>query len=302
MDFEIRGQDGTTAKIPGWGNLPVELMAATAGVKPVVHAWIDEREMPAIEKMCAALGLRHFVYSHGGKGSGSSRWGVMIGRELADLEACGAAWDKPMNNPGEHLGYPACCVKSFWEWNPSFNRKPEFDCVVRTLRATPPAAKLPWRLNDVYYMYSRPWSQEDVELRESMVRANPDWPLDLLNVNSWHPCSYACAESRRKADKTWAAMKANLPALAAKVEAALTRPVVFWDWHRFAALDGTVDAKGAVAYRAVAPPFSLLEPELRDLLAAGDRVTAEAGGLRVWKGKKKLGVLPGSPVLLPFSI
>lgn len=301
MNFEIKGPRGETAVIPGWGNLPVELMAAVAGVKPVVHAWIDPGELPSVERMCAALGLRAHVYSHGGKGSGTSRWGVMIGRDAAALEACAAVWDKPMNNPGEHLGYPACCVKSFWEWNPSFNRRPEFDCVIKALRAAPPAKTLPWLLNDVYYLYSRPWSQEDVERRESMVRANPDWPLDLLNVNAWHPCSYACAESLRKATLTWAAMKANLPELAAKVETALRRPVVFWDWHRFAALDGAVDAKGAVPYRKVAPPFSLLEPELRARLDAGDRATPGPEGVTVWKGKKKLGVLPGSPVLLPFS-
>jgi hypothetical protein len=301
MDYEIRGKNGVQAVIPGWGNLPVELMAAVAGVKPVVHAWIDEREMPAVERMCAALDLRHHVYSHGGKGSGSGRWGVMIGRERAALEACAAVWDKPMNNPGEHLGYPACCVKSFWEWNPSFNRRPEHDCVVKALRATPPAPRLPWLLNDVYYLYSRPWSQEDVERRESMVRANPDWPLDLLNVNAWHPCSYGCAESLRKAGETWTAMKANLPALAAKIETALTRPVVFWDWHRFAALDGAADGRGAVRYAGVAPPFSLLEPGLRAQLEAGDRVAPGADGLTVWKGRKKLGALPGAPVLLAFA-
>jgi hypothetical protein len=240
------------------------------------------------------------VYSHGGKGSGSGRWGVMIGREKSRLEACAAVWDKPMNNPGEHLGYPACCVKSFWEWNPSFDRKPEFDCVIKALRATPASKSLPWLLNDAYYMYSRPWSPEDVERREAMVRANPEWPLDLMNVNAWHPCSYACAESLMKAEKTFAAMSKHLPALAAKVKTALTRPVVFWDWWRFAALDGKAGAKGAVLYTAVAPPFSLLEPELRAKLDAGDKLAPGADGLTVWKGRKKLGALKGA-VLLNFA-
>lgn len=300
MDYEIRAKDGSKAVIPGWGNLPVELMAAVAGTKPVVHAWIDEREKAAVDKMCAALGLNLLVYSHGGKGSGSSRLGVMIGRETKDLQACAEVWDKPMNNPGPNLGYPDCCVKSFCAWNPSFDRKPEFDCVIRSLRATPPSKTLPWMLNDITYMYSRPWSQEDVERREAMVRANPDWPLDLLNVNAWHPCSYACEASLKKAEKTWAVMKSALPSLAAKVETVLKHPVVFWDWHRFAALDGTVDAKGAIEYSTVAPPFSLLEPELRARLDAGDRVTAGPDGVVVWKGKKKLGALPGA-VLLPFA-
>jgi hypothetical protein len=300
-DFELVGKDGRRVLVPRWGNLPVEIMAAVAGVKPVVHAWIDEREMTTIERLCGALGLRSLVYSHGGKGSGSSRVGVMIGRETARLEACAAVWDKPMNNPGEHLGYPACCVKSFWEWNPSFDRKPEFDCIVKALRATPPAKRLPWRINDVYYMYSRPWSQEDVERREAMVRSNPDWPLDLLNLNAWHPCSYACAESLDKAEKTFAAMSEHLPELAAKVKLALSRPVAFWDWHRFAALDGAVDDSGAVRYARVAPPFSLLEPELRARLDAGDRLVPGPEGPVLYKGRRKLGVLPGGAVLLPFS-
>jgi hypothetical protein len=297
MDFKIRSADGREAVIPGWGNLPVELMAAVAGVKPVVHAWIDEREMPVIEKMAGVLGLKVHVYSHGGKGSGSGRWGVMIGRDHAKLLACAEVWDKPMNNPGEHLGYSACCVKSFWAWNPSFDRKPEFDCIIRSLRATPPTTRLPWLLNDSYYMYSRPWSQEDVERRESMVRANPDWPLDLLNVNAWHPCSYACAESLTKAEKTFAAMQKHLPELAAKVKTALARPVAFWDWHRFAALDGTVSDAGSVKYARVAPPYSLLETELRAKLDAGDKLVPGPDGLTVMKGKKKVAVLPGAALL-----
>ncbi len=301
MDFKIRGKDGTDAVIPGWGNLPVELMAAVAGVKPVVHAWIDERDLPMIERMCAALGLGAYVYSHGGTGSGTARLGVMLGAEPARLKACGDAWDLPMNNPGEHLGYPPCCVRSFSEWIPEFVRKTTFDCVVKALRATPPGPRLPWLLNDVYYMYSRPWSQEDVDRREAMVRANPQWPLDLLNVNAWHPCSYGCAESLAKAEKTFAAMERHLPSLAAKVKTALSRPVVFWDWHRFAALDGRAAPDGSVSYAAVAPPFSLLEAPARALLDSGDRLVREADGIAVMKGRKTLGRLTDGAVILPFA-
>jgi len=300
MDFHVRGKDGREAVIPGWGNLPVELMAAVAGVKPVVHAWVDEAEMPAIDRMAEALGLKTFVYSKGGVGSGTARWGVMIGAERANIEACGAAWDKPMNNPGEHLGYPACCVKAFQTWIPNYRAGAD-DCVRLALRAAPKTNRLPWLLNDAYYLYSRPWSQSDVERREGMVRANPDWPMDILNVNAWHPCSYACQESLRKAEKTFAAMEKHLPALAAKVRTALTHPVVFWDWWRFAALDGRPDGKGGVRYERVSPPFALLEPEPRALLDAGDRIAPSKDGLTVYKGRKKVGVLSGGPILLPFA-
>ncbi len=302
MEFEVRIPGRPATKIPAWGNLPVELMAALAGVKPVVHTWVDEKELVRIETLARDLGLNSLIYSHGGAGSGASRVGLMIGLDPKKLAACAEVWDKPMNNPGEHLGYSACCVKAFWEWNPSFDKKVKDDCVVVALKRTKKNPhKLPWLLNDAFYLYSRPWSQEDVERRESMVRANPNWPLDLLNINAWHPCSYDCVESLDKATKTWAMIETHLPSLAVKLKPALTRPVVFWGWYRFAALEGKADGKGGATYSAIGAPFSLLEPELASALTAGDRVALDiTGALAVWKGKKSLGVLPGSPVLLGF--
>lgn len=297
-DFEVKLPGRPAARIPAWGNLPVELMAALAGVKPVVHAWIDGAEQARIEEMAAALGLKSLVYSKGGPGSGASRVGMMIGADPARLQACAEVWDKPMNNPGEHLGYSACCVKAFWDWNPRFDRKAPLDCIIVALKKTKDRSQLPWLLNDAYYLYSRPWSQEDVDRREKMTRANPEWPLDLLNVNAWHPCSYDCAESLEKAAKTYEMIAKHLPALALKLAPALRRPVVFWDWHRFAALEGEADGKGGASFKAIAPPASLLEPELLARLKAGDRVTTEGEGtLAVWKGKKKVGALDGAWLL-----
>lgn len=301
MEFEVRLPGRPATKIPAWGNLPVELMAALAGVKPVVHCWVDEKELSRVESLARDLGLQSLVYSRGGAGSGASRVGLMIGADPKRLAACAEVWDKPMNNPGEHLGYSACCVKAFWEWNPSFDKKPKDDCVVVALKRTKKPNKLPWLLNDAYYLYSRPWSQEDVERRESMVRANPNWPLDLLNINAWHPCSYDCAESLDKAKKTWAMIETHLPSLAVKLKPVLSRPVVFWGWYRFAALEGKADGKGGASYKSVGAPFSLLEAELSALLAKGDRVApGKDGALTLWKGKKNLGALPGNPVLLSF--
>lgn len=302
MEFEVRLPGRPATKIPAWGNLPVELMAALAGVKPVVHTWVDEKELARVEAMARDLGLKSHIYSRGGAGSGASRVGLMIGADPARLAACAEAWDKPRTNPGEHLGYSACCVKAFWEWNPGFGATTKEDCVVFALKSTKKNPhKLPWLLNDCYYLYSRPWSQEDVERRESMVRANPAWPLDLLNINAWHPCSYDCAESLDKATKTWAMIEKHLPSLAIRLKPALSRPVVFWGWYRFAALEGKSDGKGGASYKAIGAPFSLLEAELASALSAGDRVApGKDGALAVWKGKKSLGPLPGNPVLLGF--
>lgn len=272
--FEVQLPGRPKTVIPAWGNLPNELMAALAGVKPVVHAWIDSAELSRIEAMADALGLKLLVYSKGGPGSGASRVGVMIGADMKRLRACAEIWDKPMNNPGEHLGYPPCCVKAFWDWNPNFDRRPEKDCILVQLEKTK-KRPLPWLLNDVYYMYSRPWSQQDVERRESIARANPGWPIDLMNVNAWHPCSYECKESLAKAKKTWAMIKKHLPELAKLLEPALKRPVIFWDWHRFAALDG----------KSLAVPTTLLEAELAAAALAS----------------KDVSQLPGRPVRLVFG-
>ncbi|MDP3543722.1 MAG: hypothetical protein Q8T11_14735 [Elusimicrobiota bacterium] len=85
------------------------------------------------------------------------------------------------------------------------------------------------------------------------------------------------------------------------LRACLARPVVFWDWSRFAVLKRRPGPD--LSYGAVEPPFSLLEARLLSRLKGADRAVTTPAGLELWKGPKRLGLLGGSPapVLLDFT-
>ncbi len=299
--FKIAGRDPVLVK--GWGNIQIELLAAMAGVKPVLHCWIDEGDLPYVSSLAASLSLKHLVYNRAGPGT--QKLGVMIGKRLRDLEETARIWDSPQANPGPQLGYPVCCSEFYCD---SFiNARPEnppLDCIHHAARNTPPGKGLSFLLNDVFYFYSRKGHPDDSERRELIGRKNRGLTMDIMNVIPWHPCSYRCAESLAKGRAIWAMMLQVLPEHALALRACLARPVVFWDWTRFAVLKGARDGAGIWRYDGLQPPYSLLEPEVEELLRRGDRLEASSGGgLEVRKGRRRLGPLPGNPapLLLDFT-
>ncbi|HEX4048838.1 MAG TPA: hypothetical protein VH309_13425 [Elusimicrobiota bacterium] len=299
MEYEFRLPDGGAFAVKSWGNLAVELAAALAGVKPVIHCWIQDCDQDYVRSLCAAFGLRSFVYARQGT-PGAERLGIMLGRDAALLEEAARVWTSPRSNPGPQLGYPPCCSEFYCAWldDPSSEAGP--DVIARIFANTRSPRKLPFLLNDAYYHYSRRGKPADGERREAVSRLNPGLDMNVLNVLPWHPCSYRCAASLAAGRKIWATMLERAPALAAAIAPSLARPVVFWDWDRFAALEGE-SAPGSCAYTAVAPPLSALGAEEGALLKAGDRLKHRAGrSLEVWAGRKKLGELPGA-FLLDFA-
>lgn len=298
--FKIAGREPVLVK--GWGNIQIELIAAMAGVKPVLHCWIDEGDLPYVSQLAASLSLKHLVYNRAGPGT--QKLGVMIGKRLEDLEETAGIWDRPRSNPGPQLGYPACCSKfycdAYFDAQPA---DPPLDCIHHAARNTPPGGKLPFLLNDVFYLYSRKGHPEDSARRETICRKNRGLNMDIMNIIPWHPCSYRCPESLAKGRAIWAKMLQVLPEHALTLRSCLARPVVFWDWTRFAVLKGAGDGPGRWRYEGLQPPYSLLEPELEALLRSGDRIEAASDGrLDVLKGRRRLGPLPGdpAPILLDF--
>lgn len=282
--------------IPAWGNLPVEMAAMLAGVKPVTHAWIDAADLPRLRALARLLGARTLVYSRPEATTGG-RLGVMIGRRLDRLEACAATWSARDANPGPLLGYPICCVRRFRKLLISDMGGEDF--VVHALRATR-AGPLPWMLNDVYYMYSRPFRDDHPAKRSRVAALNPGLPVDLLNLISWHPCRYSCSKSLAYAGATYAAMRRHMPGLAELVSAALARPVLFWDWWRFAVLGGARSRGGRVSFAALEKPLTPLDPADRRALDGGGVLSARGARWSVRRESGTLRPLTGRPVYLDF--
>lgn len=298
--FKIAGREPVLVK--GWGNIQIELIAAMAGVKPVLHCWIDECDLPYLSDLARSLSLNHLVYNPAGPGT--QKLGVMVGKRLEDLEETARIWDRPGSNPGPQLGYPACCSRLYC--NSYINARPEdalLDSVHHTAKRTRPGDSLPFLLNDVFYFYSRKGHPDDSTRREAICAKNRGLNMDIMNVIPWHPCSYRCAESLAKGRAIWATMLQVLPEHALTLRSCLARPVVFWDWTRFAVLKGARDAAASWRYEGLQPPYSLLEPEIEELLRRGDRIErTEDGKLVVFKGRRRAGTLPGkpAPLLLDF--
>ncbi len=302
MDYKFKIAGRESVLVRGWGNIQIELIAAMAGVKPVLHCWIDEADLPYLTDLAARLSLKHHVYSR--SGTGTLHFGVMVGKRLADLKETAKIWDTPSANPGPQLGYPVCCSQFYCEsYCNAQEGNPALDCIHHTARNTPPGKGLSFLLNDVFYFYSRKGHPSDSGRREEIGRKNRGLNMDIMNVIPWHPCSYRCPQSLAKARAIWAQMLSVLPEHARALRACLARPVVFWGWSRFAVLKGSRQNAGRWQYDGLLPPYSLLETELEDLLRRGDRLESTAAGrLSVFKGRRRLGTLPGkpAPLLLDF--
>ena len=294
---EFRLPDGPL-RVPRLGNLPIEILALLAGVKPVIHCWASEADLASFDGLCRRLRLQKFIFPREAKASGPERLGVLIGRDAAALKRTARLWDGEYFNPGQSLGYPACCTR--WYYTHVVDRK-GVDLVHSILGHTRGRAALPFALNNVFYLYSRIPSVQAGARRQKLFAKNPGLDLDLLNLIPWHPCSYRCAPSLKKAASIWKTARKVAPELAAALRACLARPVVFWDWSRFAVLQRRPGKD--VSYFAVEPPFSLLEPRLLARLTSADRIKVTPAGLELWKGERRVGLLGGSPapILLDFT-
>lgn len=283
---------GGPLRVPRLGNLPIEVIALLAGVKPVIHSWASAADLPAFDDLCARLRLKKLVIP-------GARLGVLIGRDAAALRRTARLWGGEYFNPGRSLGYPACCTRFYYT---HVVARKGLDLVQSIHRHTRGKAGLPFLLNDVFYLYSRVPSVQSGARRQKLFARNPGLDLDLLNLIPWHPCSYRCAPSLAKARKIWKTARQVAPDLADALRACLGRPVVFWDWSRFAVLAREKSGAEGVAYSAVEPPFSLIEPRLLAKLRSADRVVSTPAGLELWKGGRRLGLLGGAPapVLLDF--
>ena len=286
-----------------------DLAGVLTGMKPVTYTDCAPAGLPRLRTLCAKLKLKlllpeEFLGKKGPHFRGTKKM-VLLGRDQAKLKKAALAWDRVSTGTewGEFLGYPACCAGEYSRWyEENAGKARRSDIIKRIFGRTKKRAGLDFRLNNVFNYFSRMNFDDaaDVASYERLIGLNRELNLPFKHVVSWHPCSYDCAESARKAGVILSFMKHHAPAYAAGLESLLAKPVIFWDKFKYAFVDGAVSGD-SVTYKAVAAPRSLLGDKLYKLLSCCDGLkTGKAGTGFYRKGKLVLTVPGPAPVLLDF--
>lgn len=286
-----------------------DLAGVLTGMKPVTYTDCAPEELPRLRTLCEKLKLKlllpeEFLGKKGPHFRGTKKM-VLLGRDPAMLKKAAVAWNEVSTGPewGVFLGYPACCAEEYSRWyEENAAKAARADIIKRIFGRTKKRSGLDFRLNNVFNYFSRMNFDDpaDVASYEELMRLNREMNLPYKHVVSWHPCSYDCAESSRKAGVMLSFMEHHAPAYAASLKSLLAKPVIFWDKFKYAFVDGAVSG-GSVTYRSVAAPRSLLGGKLYKLLSCCDGLkTGGAATVFRREGKAVLSVPGPAPLLLDF--
>lgn len=283
-----------------------DLAGMLTGMKPVSYADCAQDKFPRILNLCEKLKLKCLLpekfLGRRGRHFQRAKKIVLLGKDLKTLKAAALAWARDGERWGCLLGYPRCCVRSYLKWKCS-KIKPKPDIIKRILCNMEKRAKFDFRLNNVLNYFSRMDfnNPDDRSNYESFMDFNSELDIPSKHVISWHPCSYDCPKSIKKADVIFSFMKYHAPGYAAMLEDMLAKPVLFWDKFKYVFLDGRV-ADGAINYKAAAPPRSLLSEDIYKLIACCDKIKIgreQTGFYR--NGNLIFSSSSPNPVLLDFS-
>ncbi|HNW44837.1 MAG TPA: hypothetical protein PKI19_10060 [Elusimicrobiales bacterium] len=302
-----------------------DLIGVLTGVKPVLLCAVPRKDRAYILALAEYFGLQCSfpVKERGQFYFGKNMLDVLLSRDREPLEAAEELWecgldrgDSSEQEWGGLLGYPACCVKQYLNWRRRQSAKPAWDkerAVRNTYGNTPRKKRLPFLLNNLFlYQSSLDSETREPEEREKMKallsRNRREFGIDLMNMSviSWHPCSYSCTASLRKAKTIYRVMKKCLPGLAASLKNILSRPVIFLDRFEFLVLDGgrAAEKKSGteITFSRIIPPLSLIPAETAGVLGGLKQARVRRDSLAGPDGTPLLRAPAGQPVLfMDFS-
>ncbi len=284
-----------------------DLAGVLTGAKPATYTDCLPESLPALRDLCAALKLKLLLPEEAGRrgahfaGDGRKVM-VLIGKRMKDLRTAEAAWRRSTVEMdwGLALGYPECCVKAFTRWFANGGGAgPRPELVRFTAAATAPGGPLDFRLNNAWNYFSRLDYKDPSDRRghERLLALNPDIDIPSLHVASWHPCSYRCRASAKKAGLIYSFIERHSPAYAAGLKDLLARPLLFRNKYELAALRGSFRGD-TLACRGAAGPVSLLGAGTRRLLSYCGELRRGPGGLLFKRDGKTLFAPPADEFLL----
>ncbi len=281
-----------------------DLAGVLTGAKPVTYTDYSEADWPRVRDLCAALGLKYAhperaagrAGKHLGRAPGGRRM-LLIAKKAGPLRAAAAAWGKSAvdRDWGLLLGYPACCVDAYISWRREFGDSR--DLVRFTAENTPAGRPWDFRLNNIVNYFSRIYgSDEPLSRRVSDLNQRAGLLISVAHVASWHPCSYLCAASARKAALIYGFLEEYVPAFAAGLKRLLARPFLYVDKYDFLPLGGRSGAAWTYEYPSL--PLGLLPPARAAALKGGSKLEVLPRGIRLAGRTLRT---PKPPLVLNFS-
>jgi len=268
-----------------------DLAGVLTGMKPVTYTDCFPDQFRRLAGLCRKLKLDYLLaedyLAKAGHHFNNQKKMVLIGKNRSKLIAAAKAWAVSPSAWGTYLGYPACCVKKYSAWS---DGKKE-DLVRATARNTRGAGRLDFRLNNVWNYFSRMNFENAADRAAYAAFLDRNQGLDLASshVVSWHPCSYRCPASVKKAEVIFGFMARHAPDYAELLRGLLGRQVIFWDKFRYAALGP-----------ALPRVRSLLDARTDALLAACGPASRGRSGIKLAGPGKKPLTLPKEALLLDF--
>ena len=280
-----------------------DLAGVVVGAKPALYTDFVEGDWPYIRRLCEAFRLKMFLPERDGGKTGfhhdQGKRALLLGRSETTLRKTAVCWGRDIYRWGLYLGYPSCCVQAYGDWRKKYRAAQPVDIVRQIYEKSDGRGPFSFLLNNLTNYYSRidPNNFADHK-RYAAMRRISFLGLDTaaLNVASWHPCSYRCQASIKKARGILEFFKEHLPQWAQHLEDHLANLVVYFDKYEFAVLRRAVTPAGRIEHRGVRSPFSLLSPDIlqainrnRTVIVRKDHIRAEPEGIRLSvKGKKPL--------------
>ena len=288
-----------------------DLAGLLTGAKPVTYTDYSDNDWPYIKELCAALGLKYAMPEpaaartgkHLNRGSGGERHMLLLSRKASLLKEASQAWKRSAidRDWGILLGYPACCVDAYLRWRGDFHAVK--DLVRFTAENTSGTAPWDFRLNNIVNYFSRIFGSDEARSGEiSDLNKRNGLIISISHVASWHPCSYNCAESSKKAGAIFGFFEEYAPEYAARLKDLLARPFLFVDKYDFMPLKKRA-AGNTWTYGPGALPLGLIPRARAAALKKGDSLEILPSGLRIrLAGRKTADIKTSrSPLILNFS-
>lgn len=284
----------------------IELAALLTGIKPVIYASYDDSNRQYLMDMCQVFNLMHLLPGRPQSNLPARGQAIFLGRSMRALQKAARAWRRNSIavDWGLSLGYPRCCVRFYSLRGAPWSKDRIMEIIPRIRRNTKGSGPYGYALNNIFNFFSRlraPVSADYQRLIEANVRDRLNF--GALSVIPWHPCSYSCPESLRRAAVILRFLHRHVPGLVPSLKYFLQRPVLYLSSLEFALFDGEVDSNGDLRYGGmIQPPHTLLAPKLRRNIPKGDRLRAVEGVLTIYKDGRALARLrEPRAILLDFT-